>query len=142
MCDLYGIFARQIQLLGTKYCLDRLGRIVNRQIGIYTCHGHGYSQGFSYQQNGQIVFHHSVCLSLAKAENVTESIFDMDEINDPNILLPDTNTTNHVVLSECGPYNGTKWNYDERVNYSLNFINIIIISANFLLIHIFLTVKL
>lgn len=41
---------------------------------------------------------------------------DLDEINDPNVILPDTNTTNHIVLAECGPYNGSKWNYDEKVN--------------------------
>lgn len=96
--------------------MDLLGRNVNRQIGIYTCHGHGYSQGFSYQRNGQIVFHHSLCLGLAKKENITETTIDMNERNDPNVLLPTTNTTNHVVLNECGPHNGTKWNFDEKVN--------------------------
>lgn len=111
---------QQIQLLGTKYCLDNLGRNVNRQIGIYGCHGVGYSQGFSYQRNGQIVFHYSLCLELAKKENPTETMFDMNEINDPNVILPHTNTTNHVVLNECGPYNGTKWNFDETVGYHFN----------------------
>lgn len=116
MFNFFSLSIQQIQLLGTKYCLDRLGRITNRQIGIYTCHGNGYSQGFSYQRNGQIVFHHSVCLDIAKKENFTGTVLDLDETNDPNVILPDTNTTNNVVLSDCGPHNGTKWNYDEKVN--------------------------
>lgn len=58
----------QIQKFGSKYCLDRLGRSRNRQIGIHKCHGHGYSQGFALQKNKQIVFHHSKCLSRAQQE--------------------------------------------------------------------------
>lgn len=106
----------QIQLLNTKYCLDKLGRINNRQIGIYTCHGNGYSQGFSYQRNGQIVAHYTDCLDIAKKEDFTEEAFESNERNDPNALSPHTNTTNHVVLNTCGPHNGTKWHYDEKVN--------------------------
>lgn len=112
---MWEIFVCQIQLVNTKYCLDKLGRNENRQIGVYTCHGHGYSQGFSYQRNGQIVFHHSLCLSLAEKEVINESSDDIEELNDPNTILPDTNTTNHVVLLNCGPTNGTKWHYDDKV---------------------------
>lgn len=109
----------QIQAVDTKYCLDRLGRIENRQIGIHMCHGNGYTQGFSYQKNQQIVFHHTLCLSLAEEENITEPITDTKLLNDPNVLIPGINTTNHVVLQRCSPYNGTKWNYDAKVSLCL-----------------------
>lgn len=97
------------------YCLDKLGRNENRQIGIHSCHGNGYTQGFSYQKNDQIVFHHSLCLSLAVKENITKNITDPKELNDPNVLTPEMDTTNHVVLLNCSPTNGTKWRYDEKV---------------------------
>lgn len=106
-------FYQQLQLVESKFCLDRLGRGENRQIGIFKCHGYGYSQAFSFQKNQQIVFHHSLCLSLAVKENHTKPI-DIDS-NDPNILQPEVNTTNHVVLLNCNMKNGTKWSYDEIV---------------------------
>lgn len=96
-----------------------MGRGINRQIGIHTCHGNGYSQGFAYQKNQQIVFHHSECLSLAKKENVTAGNVDTNESslisNDPNILTPGFNTTNHVVLLTCNATSGEKWSFDEIV---------------------------
>lgn len=95
--------------------LIREGRNENRQIGIYQCHGHGYSQGFAYQKNQQIVFHHSLCLSLAKWENVSEPIVNVTNMNDPNLLTPDMNTTNHVVLLPCNATNGEKWLYNKLV---------------------------
>lgn len=42
-----------------------------------------YIQAFAYQNNGQIVFHHSLCLSLAKMEESTERITDANQLNDP-----------------------------------------------------------
>lgn len=105
----------QIQRVGSRFCMDRLGRNRNRQIGIYSCHGHGYSQGFAYQKNQQIVFHHSECLSLALWENVSEPIFNVTDLNDPNLLTPDMNTENHVVLLHCNATNGDKWLHNEKV---------------------------
>ncbi|XP_031617146.1 polypeptide N-acetylgalactosaminyltransferase 1-like [Contarinia nasturtii] len=104
----------QIQLFGTKYCLDRMGRKSNRQIGIHACHGNGYSQGFAYQKNQRIVFHHSDCLGLAKKENITEPSASDKLLNDPNILTFGVDTTNHVVLEECNATTGEKWFYDEK----------------------------
>lgn len=106
----------RIQLGVTEYCLDYLGRKLNRQIGIHSCHENGLSQGFSYQKNHQIVFHPSYCLSLAQPENVNvanETLL----LNDPNILTPDMNTTNHVVLLPCNSTNGEKWLYKESVSH-------------------------
>lgn len=113
----------QIQKAGSKFCIDRLGRKLNRQIGIYKCHGHGTSQAFAYLSNHQIVFHHSECLSLAQKESFT-----MDEINRSNAIdsfnmMFDTNpneaaledTANHVVLLKCNGTNGEKWSYNESV---------------------------
>lgn len=107
---------QQIQSVGSKYCLDTLWRKANRQMGIHWCHGNGYSQGFAYQNNGQIVFHYEMCLSLAEEENITEQITDANQLTDHNILLPGVNTTNHVVLLKCNSENGTKWDYDEKVS--------------------------
>ncbi|XP_031617135.1 polypeptide N-acetylgalactosaminyltransferase 1-like [Contarinia nasturtii] len=104
-----------IQLANTKYCLDKLGRKSNRQIGIHSCHSIGYTQGFSYQKNHQIVFHPSSCLSIAQPENVTVSNV-TSLLNDPNILTPDVNTTNHVVLLPCNSTDGEKWSYIEADN--------------------------
>lgn len=122
----------QIQKAGSKFCMDRLGRAPNRQLGIYQCHGHGYSQGFAYLKNHQIVFHHSDCLSLAQKENATVVLGNganavgnldtskvSDGINDvlglkTNLTFP-INTTNHVVLLKCNATNGEKWSYDESV---------------------------
>lgn len=98
--------------------MDRLGRAENRQIGIHQCHGNGYSQGFAYQNNKQIVFHYSDCLTLAKPEDPIEENEPYYPLaNDPNYLAPGTNTTNHVVLRYCSPHNGTKWDYDEHVGF-------------------------
>lgn len=105
----------QINKLGSVYCMDILGRPINRQIGIHTCHGHGYSQGFSYQKNHQIVFHHSLCLSLAQPEETPALAVEAIEINDPNLLKTGADTSNHVVLLNCNATNGTKWSYDEKV---------------------------
>lgn len=93
-----------------------MGRKLNRQIGIHGCHGNGYSQGFSYQKNHQIVFHYTVCLSLARKENITELPSDTQLLNDPNILTPGMNTSNHVVLLPCNATSGEKWTYDRNVN--------------------------
>lgn len=90
-----------------------MGRIINRQIGIHGCHGNPYSQGFSYQRNQQIVFHYAECLSLAKKEKIVE--FDADAKNDPNVLTPNMNTTNHVVLLKCNATSGEKWHFDTKV---------------------------
>lgn len=109
----------QIQRVGSKFCLDKLGRKNNRQIGIYQCHGHGYSQGFAYQKNQQIVFHHSKCLGLARKENVSAPILNVTKLNDPNLLTPDMNTTNHVVLLNCNSTNGEKWSYNEAVRHTI-----------------------
>lgn len=105
----------QIQRVGSKFCLDRLGRNENRQIGIYQCHGHGYAQAFAYQKNQQIVFHHSLCLGLAKWEKVSEPIFNVTNMNVPNLLTPDMDTTNHVVLLKCNATSGDKWLYNKPV---------------------------
>lgn len=95
--------------------MDALNRNDNRQIGIYQCHGNGYVQGFVYQKNGQIVFHYDKCLSIAKKENVTNTNYDPKILNDPNILTPNMNTTNHVVLLVCNATSGEKWSYNEEV---------------------------
>lgn len=81
---------------------------------ILLSHGNGYSQGYSYQKNQQIVFHYDECLSLAKKEKVTTK-FDPKLKNDPNILTPNMNTTNHVVNLKCNATNGEKWLYDNIV---------------------------
>lgn len=96
--------------------MDRLGRSENEQIGIFKCHGHGYHQGFSYQNNQQIVFHHSLCLSLAEIRNATAT--DLDYIMDASTEIEPTNRTSHVVLLNCNTSNGTKWSYDVAVRYS------------------------
>lgn len=114
----------QIQRVGSKFCIDRLNRIENRQIGIYQCHGHGYSQGFAYQKNQQIVFHHSMCLGLARWENVSEPIFNVTNLKDPNLLTPDMNTENHVVLLNCNATNGDKWVYNKSVCILNEFISL------------------
>lgn len=102
----------QIQLVGTKFCLDQLDRKLNQQIGVYQCHGHVYTQGFAYQKNQQIVLHNYNCLSLARYENVSEHMNDVTNSIDPN---PDINTKNHVVILECNATNGDKWLYNETV---------------------------
>lgn len=106
----------QIQRAGSKYCLDRLGRAFNRQIGIHACHGNGYSQGFSYQKNHQIAFHPSLCLGLAQMENFTALLSDPKSLSDPDLLTPDMDTRNHVVLLPCNSTNGEKWTYNEAVS--------------------------
>lgn len=93
-----------------------MNRKLNRQIGIHGCHGNGYAQGFSYQKDKRIVFHYTVCLSLAKKENVSEIAPEAALLNDPNRLTPGTNTTNQVVLLECDSSSGEKWDYDEIVS--------------------------
>lgn len=105
----------QIQRVGSTFCLDRLGRKENRQIGIYGCHGHGYSQGFAYQKNQQIVAHHSLCLNLAKRENVSEPIANVTNVDNPNVLTPNMDTTHHVVLFPCNATSGDKWLYKKSV---------------------------
>ncbi|XP_055296048.1 polypeptide N-acetylgalactosaminyltransferase 1-like isoform X2 [Sitodiplosis mosellana] len=105
----------QIQLFGTKFCLDKNGRKINRQIGIHGCHGNGYTQGFSYQKNHQIVFHQNECLSLAKTENITIPS-EAKLLNDPNLLTRGVNTTNHVVLLQCNATSGEKWTYNENIH--------------------------
>lgn len=115
----------QIQRVGSKFCMDKLGRALNRQIGIYNCHGHGYSQGFVYQKTRQIVFHHSECLSLAQKENATIpngtinklGTFEIKNSLGLNRTLAPVNTTNHVVLLKCNATSGDKWHYDESVRY-------------------------
>lgn len=77
-------------------------------------HGNGYSQGYSYQKNQQIVFHYDECLSLAKKEKITTK-FDPKLKNDPNVLTPNMNTTNHVVNLKCNATSGEKWLYDNIV---------------------------
>lgn len=106
----------QMQRIGSTYCMDRLGRAINRQIGINKCHGNGYSQGFSYQKNNQIVFHPSLCLGIAHKENVTEPPRNAKNSNDINLLTPDMDTKNHVVLLPCNSTNGDKWAYNETVS--------------------------
>lgn len=108
----------QIQRVGSKYCLDKLGTLrSNRQIGIHSCHGNGLTQGFSYQKNQQIMFHPSHCLSLAKKENVTPLPPNPSPklLTNPDLLTPDMNTTNHVVLLPCNSFDGEKWLYNEEV---------------------------
>lgn len=109
-----------LQRFGSKYCLDRLGRALNRQIGLYKCHGNGYNQGFSYQKNHQIVFHPDLCLGRAKKENVSEIppelATDDQFLNDPNLLTPEMNTEDHIVLLPCNSTNGDKWAYNETVS--------------------------
>lgn len=85
---------------------------------MHFCHGNGYSQGFSYQQNNQIVYHYAKCLSLAKKENPTKAAADSHIQNDPNILPPNLDTTNHVVLLECNATSGEKWFYNQSVSYA------------------------
>lgn len=103
----------QIQKLETEYCLDRIGRPLNSQIGIYSCNGDGYSQGFSYQRNGQIVLHHSLCLSRVqpKIDPKPELEYELSEIN----KIEKEEEKNYVVLLHCNANNGTKWSYNKRV---------------------------
>lgn len=91
--------------------MDRLGRKENEQIGIFKCHGQGYQQGFSYQNDQTIVFHHSLCLSLAQIVNVTK----LNRIVDVSTEINQVDRTNHVVLLNCNANNGTKWSYDVAV---------------------------
>lgn len=119
----------QVNLVNTRLCLDRSGRNENEQIGIFKCHGHGYQQGFSYQNDQRIIFHHSLCLSLAQIENVTNlnPIMDplMDPIMDISTEIDQINRTNHVVLLNCNANNGTKWSYDDAVR-NMNRLTLII----------------
>lgn len=101
----------QVNLADTRFCLDRSGRNENEQISIFKCHGHGYHQGFSYQNDQRIVFHHSLCLSLAQIVNVTNS----NRIEGVSTDIIPVNRTNHVVLLNCNANNGTKWSYDVAV---------------------------
>lgn len=117
----------QIQLLGTKFCLDKNGRKMNQQIGIHECHGNGYTQGFSYQKNQQIVFHHNECLSLAKKENILALSSEAKLLKDPSVLTDDTKTTNHIVLLKCNATSGEKWEYNDNVSLK-EYINLFFIS--------------
>ncbi|XP_031634085.1 polypeptide N-acetylgalactosaminyltransferase 13-like [Contarinia nasturtii] len=115
----------QIQRLGSKYCLDRLGRGLNNQIGIYMCHGNGYSQAFSYQNNHQIVFHPTLCLS-RRQETMNETVASSTILNVTDTLTTSENEfknetqflleTKHVVLLQCDANNGNKWLYDQAKN--------------------------
>lgn len=118
----------QMQRIGSTYCMDKLGRAINRQIGINKCHGNGYSQGFSYQKNQQIVFHPSLCVGIAHKENVTAIPRNAKKINDINLLTPDMDTRNHVVLLPCNSTNGDKWAYNETV--SINKISFALASSS------------
>lgn len=109
-------FFKQIQLLGTKFCLDKNGRKLNQQIGIHECHGNGYTQGFSYQKNQQIVFHHNECLSLAKMKINTAIPTEAKLLKGPNALTVDAKTTNHIVLLQCNATSGEKWEYNDNVS--------------------------
>lgn len=96
----------QIHKLGSKYCLDKLGRELNSQIGVHSCHGSGYTQGFCYQKNHQIAFHPSWCLGLAKpkniilkTENVTLSKKDMT-MTDENLHMSHGTKENITILNQ------------------------------------------
>lgn len=120
----------QIQKLGSKYCLDRLGREKNNQLGIYLCHGNGYNQAFSYQKNHQIVFHPTFCLS-RRIETMNETIASNLTLNATDNLVLMENTlkeekiyilqTKHVVLLPCEANNGEKWLYNEEVRIYNSF---------------------
>ena len=53
-----------------QYCLDTLGSLNDGRVGIYSCHGTGGNQEWSFTRAGQIK-HADLCLTLEEAREGT-----------------------------------------------------------------------